>query len=161
MPASVQLFSNKAFDTSVVPLIKGLNECFGLSTKASFVFLAAYGMKYPDRIDFSDRVNFEAKGRGSEWRDDTDNETLGPAVDILIERQASKDGLTFQEVRTNGALLKKVTDELMAIATCTALTMLNDELASFKKGISSSNKQDFIIIVASYLKELAESPEPF
>ena len=161
MSASVQLFSNKAFDTSVVPLIKGLNECFGLSTKASFVFLAAYGMKYPDRIDFSNRISYEAKGRGSEWRDDTDNETLGPAVDILIERQAQKDGYTFQQVRTDGVLLKKVTDELMAIATCTALWMLNNDLESFKKGVSPSNKQDFIIIVADFLKELAESPEPF
>ena len=159
--ASVQQFSNKAFDTSVDPLIKGLKECFGLSTKASFVFLAAYGMKYPERVDFSKRVSFEAKGRGSEWRDDTDNETLGPAVDILIERQAKKDNLTFQQVRTDAALLKKVTDELMAIATCTALTMLNGELASFKHGVAQTNKQDFIIIVSGYFKELAESPEPF
>lgn len=158
--ASVQLFSNKAFDLSVDPLIKGLKECFGLSTKASFVFLASYGLKYPERIDLSKKYAYEAKGRGSEWRDDTDNE-LGPAVDILIERQAKEKGYTFQQVRTDPVLLKKITDELMAIATCTALTMLKGELSQFKNGVGPTKKQDFVVIVSGYIKELAESPEPF
>ena len=49
----------------------------------------------------------------------------------------------------------------MKIANATGYMMLNSELSSYKKGVPSAGKQDFIVIVSSYLKELVEVLEPF
>ena len=158
MSMVVQLFANKQFDSSLEPLIKGLRECFGFSTKASFIFLASYGLKFSDRISGTITKTFDT--RGPEWRDDTNLE-LQPAINVLLERQGKIFGYNFQEVRTDSAALKKCIDELMKIANATGDMMLNSELSSYKKGVASAAKQDFIVIVSGYLKELAEVSEPF
>ena len=158
MAIAVQQFANKQFDSSLEPLIKGLRECFGFSTKASFIFLASYGLKFPEQIsDLSPKV-FDTKG--PEWRDDTNLE-LQSAINILLERQGKIFGYSFQQVRTDSIVLKKCIDELMRIANSTGFMMLNSDLSSYKKGVPSAGKQDFIVIVSGYLKDLAEALEPF
>lgn len=155
---AIAKFANKQFDSSLTPLLKGLNDYFGLSTKGSFVFLAGYGLKYPD--SYSEYINNNYDSKGSEWRDDTDT-NYDTAVDILIERYSFQINLDFKEVRSNGELLKKVTDYLMKIANAVGKYWLEGDLSSFKKGISNDEKETFIRLIAYHLEELNKSVDPF
>ena len=110
---TIAKFANKKFDSSISPLLEGLNDYFGLSTKGSFIFLAGYGLKYPN--SYSEHFNDTFDSKGSEWRDDTDT-VYDTAVDVLIERYSAQHNLDFKDVRSNGDLLKQVIDELMKIA---------------------------------------------
>ncbi len=155
---AIAKFANKQFDGSLKPLVDGLNDYFGLSTKGSFVFLVGYGMKYPE--SYSEHINDSFDSKGSEWRDDTDN-SYDTAVDVLIERYSAQHGLDFKSVRSNGDLLKQVLDELMKIANAVGKGWLDGDLSSFKKSIPDDESETFVKLVSSYLKELNKSVDPF
>ena len=155
---AIAKFPNKQFDSSLTYLLKGLNDNFGLSTKGSFVFLAGYGLKYPE--SYAEHINDSFDSKGSEWRDDTDT-GYDTAVDILIERFSSQKGYQFKDVRSDGDLLKKVVDDLMKIANSVGRDWLEGELSSFKKGVSGDEKETFVRLVSSYLEELNKSVDPF
>ncbi len=158
MKNKLEKFSNKHFDKALEPFLKGLKEYFGLSTKGAFVFLASYGLKYPDCYEgyFEKSPNSD----GPEWREeqDADYET---AVDVLINTYSMKEGLKYSDVRTDAELLKKVVDELMKIANAVAKSWLDSTLFSFKKGVSDNDKGVFVQLIASYLKELNEDEPQF
>ncbi len=158
MEIKVEKFSNKSFDGFLEPFLKGLKQYFGLSTKGSFVFLASYGLKFPE--SYHEYFNDPANADGPEWRDDTDTE-YDAAVDILIERYSATKNLRFKDVRMDAELLKKVVDELMKIATSVAKNWLSNELMSFKKGVSGDEKAEFVQLVSEYLKELNEDDIQF
>lgn len=155
---AIAKFANKQFDGSLRPLLEGLNDYFGLSTKGSFVFLAGYGLKYPE--SYSEHINDVFDSKGSEWRDDTDT-VYDTAVDILIERYSARHNLDFKNVRSNGELLKQVIDELMKIANAIGKGWLEGELSSFKKGIPYDERETFVKLVSAYLEELNQSVDPF
>lgn len=155
---AIAKFANKQFDGSLKPLIEGLNTYFGLSTKGSFVFLAGYGLKYPE--SYSEHINDSFDSKGSEWRDDTDP-VYDTAVDVLIERYSAQHSLQFKDVRSNPDTLKKVTDELMKIANAVGRGWLDGELSSFKKGVPGDEKETFVKLVSYYLEELNQSVDPF
>ena len=155
---TIAKFANKQFDSSIRPLLEGLNDYFGLSTKGSFVFLAGYGLKYPN--SYSAHINDTFDSKGSEWRDDTDT-VYDTAVDVLIERCSAQNNLDFKNVRSNGELLKQVIDELMKIANAVGKSWLDGDLSSFKKGIPNDERETFVKLVSAYLEELNQSVDPF
>lgn len=155
---AIAKFANKQFDYSLKPLLEGLNNYFGLSTKGSFVFLAGYGLKYPE--SYSEHINDSFDSKGSEWRDDTDT-VYDTSVDILIERYSAQHNLQFKDVRSNPETLKKVIDDLMKIANAVGKGWLDCELSSFKKGVSNDEKETFVKLVSFYLEELNKSVDPF
>lgn len=155
---AIAKFANKQFDYSLKPLLEGLNNYFGLSTKGSFVFLAGYGLKCPE--SYSEHINDLFDSKGSEWRDDTDT-VYDTAVDVLIERYSAQHNLQFKDVRSNPETLKKVTDELMKIANAVGKGWLDGELSSFKKGVSNDEKETFVKLVSYYLEELNKSVDLF
>lgn len=155
---AIAKFANKQFDSSLRPLLEGLNDYFGLSTKGSFVFLAGYGLKYPE--SYSEHINDAFDSKGSEWRDDTDT-VYDTAVDILIERYSAQHGFDFKNVRSDGELLKQVVDGLMKIANAVGKGWLDGDLSSFKKNIPNDEKETFVKLVSAYLEELNQSVDPF
>lgn len=155
---TIAKFANKQFDSSIRPLLEGLNDYFGLSTKGSFVFLAGYGLKYPN--SYSEHFNDTFDSKGSEWRDDTDT-VYDTAVDVLIERYSAQHNLDFKDVRSNGNLLKQVIDELMKIANAVGKGWLDGDLSSFKKGIPNDERETFVKLVSAYLEELNQSVDLF
>lgn len=157
---AIAKFANKQFDSSINPLIEGLDKYFGLSNKGCFVFLAGYGMKFPK--SYSEHINDTFCSGEKEWRDDTDS-FYDTAVDVLIERYSAQHNLDFKNVRSNGELLKQVTDELMKIANAVGKGWLDGELSSFKnkKGIPNDERETFVKLVSAYLEELNQSVDPF
>lgn len=155
---TIAKLANKRFDSSIRPLLEGLNDYFGLSTKGSFVFLAGYGLKYPN--SYSEHFNDTFDSKGSEWRDDTDT-VYDTAVDVLIERYSAQHNLDFKDVRSNGDLLKQVIDELMKIANAVGKGWLDGDLSSFKKGIPNDERETFVKLVSAYLEELNQSVDLF
>lgn len=154
----VKQFANKQFDGSLKRLVKDISDNFKLSIKGIFVFMAGYGLRYPELIE--KHINDSFDTNGPEWRDDTDKD-YDAAVDILIERYSSSHGLEFKSVRGNDELLKKVTDGLMKIANAVGRTWLDEDLEPFKNGVTSDEKAKFIRLMSWYLKQLNESAEPF
>jgi len=158
MEKAIAKFANKQFDSSLKPLLEGLNNYLGLSTKGSFVFLAGYGLKYPE--SYAEHINDSFDSKGSEWRDDTDI-VYDTAVDILIERYSAQHNLQFKDVRSNPEILKKVVDELMKIANAVGKGWLDAELSSFRKGIPNDEKETFVQLVSYFLEELNKSIDLF
>ena len=155
---SIAKFANKQFDSSLINLLKGLSDNFSLSTKGRFVFLAGYGLKYPESYDEHFGDDFDSKG--SEWRDDTDT-IYDTAVDVLIERYSAQKNLDFKEVRSNGELLRDSIDHLMRIANAVGKGWMEGDFYSFKKGVTNDEKETFVKLVSSYLKKLNKSEDPF
>ena len=156
---AIAKFANKKFDSSLNRFLEDLNNYLGLSTKGSFIFLACYGLKYPESCSEHIKDSFDSKG--SEWRDDTDP-VYDTAVDVLIERYSAYHNLKFKDVRSNPEILKKVTDELMKIANAVGKGWLEGgELSSFKKGVSGDEKEIFVKLVSVYLEDLNKSVDPF
>lgn len=158
MEKAIAKFANKQFDSSLKPLLEGLNNYLGLSTKGSFVFLAGYGLKYPE--SYAEHIDDSFDSKGSEWRDDTDT-VYDTAVDILIERYSAQHNLQFKDVRSNPEILKKVVDELMKIANAVGKGWLDAELSSFRKGIPGDEKETFVQLVSYFLEELNKSIDLF
>lgn len=158
MANDILKFSNKQFDASLNPLIKGLSDVLGLSTKASFAFLAAYGLRFPDSIDKRCLRQFE--GGGSEFRDDTDAE-MDTAVDILIERWGDINGQTYIDIRTNQDLLEQCMKALIVTADSVGATWLQNDFIEFKNGVNENNRGDFVALTKMKIDQLAEKTEPF
>ncbi len=158
MEKAIAKFANKQFDGSLKPLLEGLENYLGLSTKGCFVFLAGYGLKYPD--SYTEHINDSFDSKGSEWRNDTDT-VYDTAVDILIERYSARHNLQFKDVRSNAEMLKKVVDELMKIANAVGKGWLDTELSSFKKGIPGDEKETFVRLVSYFLEELNKNIDLF
>lgn len=145
-------FKAKNLDRRLDNLIESLGKYFKLSNKLSFIFLAAYGIK--NNVDIS---NYVYQGPGVMFRYETDKE-YNILLDILIVKIAKMydSNINVVDIFNKEELYNRYFDLLFRYANATGIVLLENELVSYRRRITSENENYFILDVLNILKDFDE-----
>ncbi len=160
-------YSAKTLDPQYAVLYEGFKKHFGFSNKATIVLMAAYTI-YSEHVDMEnidtnaviDNENAGAKsGKVHQIRSGTDAE-WNNFLNALILKLAKRDDVPFEQVFGDKQTYNKYLDEVIRCSYLAFDHLLENDLNSYKKGISSSDVNGFIQDALLVLKELEEE-RPF
>ena len=155
MNKEVAYYSSKHIDPKLTNILNGLKTYFGFTTKASFVFLATYGMLNYKNLGISWQDYVIPKGNDNEFRESEDNGT-DPAIDILIERMGKIKNLSYEQIRTDENLVNECMMDLCRMANATGMYLLDNDLYSFKgHPINESNAVIFMGVICQLIDDIA------
>ena len=160
-------FSAKTLDNKHRPIYDALKKYFGISTKGTLLLLATYGL-YSENVQYEPSAINNLKesndternsGKILQIRSGTDSE-WNNFFNSIILKLAKMDETSFDKTFGDKETYNKYVDTLIDYAHQTAEYFLDNELNSYKKGVTTSNSDKFIQDMLLILKELEEG-SPF
>lgn len=153
-------YSAKTINNDLRSLFVALKKCFGLSTKGIIVFLASYAFynndfTYPYKNALTNTEDEELSGKVLQIRSGTDSE-WNNLLNALVLKLALNDSVSFEQALGNKELYNKYIDQLIDRATHAAYYLLDNDLNSYKTGLSSRKKHAFTLDMLLVLKEFEE-----
>lgn len=149
-------YTNKFFDTRLNNLLNDIKNHFDISNKGCFVLLANYAIR--ENIDCS---NYVYVGKGKEFRSDTDKQ-YDDVVYIILARYLRylNEDVSISDVLSDEALTEKYITKLFMLANCAGISLIENELSSYKDG-ASKFVWNFVIDVFTWLLVPMEKEKVF